>query len=293
MVDHIKIPDVAPVIRYLADGATSAYSFPFPIFADDDLEEFLSGARQLGGYTISGAGTTSGGLVTFDTAPLEGVIIALERRMAFERLTDFTEGGDFSAQAINRELDFLVACLQQVAQDQAPMLRFDRGENPAQTSLPPRALRAGKALGFDGAGNPVALDLAGAAPPAAYTASGFGAIARLVPDKLVDFVSVKDFGAVGDGLTDDTLAFQMALTHHASVFVPSGVYILSAPITLRDGQSLYGAGDSSELRTSLPIVMVRFAGSYARLTALKLFGGQTGLYFLGSDGPCVHNSIPM
>lgn len=291
MTEHIKIPDVAPVVRYLADGATRTYTFSFPIFADEDLEVLLNGALQLGGYSISGAGVTSGGTLTFDTAPASGVIITIERRMAFERLTDFIEGGDFSAAAINTELDYLVAGLQQVARDQAPMLRFDDGENPAQTSLPSRALRAGKALGFDGDGNPVALSLEGAVAAGNFTASGFGAVTRALPDKCADIVSVKDFGAIGDGLTDDTLAFQNALTHHNSVFVPSGVYILSGPLTLRNGQSLIGAGDSSELRTSLPIVLIRFAGSYARLSALKLFGGQTGLYFLGSEGPCVHNSV--
>jgi len=32
----------------------------------------------------------------------------------FERLSDFVEGGDFSAAAINTELDFLVGGLQQI-----------------------------------------------------------------------------------------------------------------------------------------------------------------------------------
>ena len=46
--------------------------------------------------------------------------------------------------------------------------------------------------------------------------------------KLNDTVSVKDFGAVGDGVTDDTAAIQAALDSGAStVTVPDGTYIFT------------------------------------------------------------------
>ena len=57
-------------------------------------------------------------------------------------------------------------------------------------------------------------------------------------------VSVKDYGAVGDEITDDTAAIQAALDSGAlSVFVPTGVYIVSSTLLLKTrGQRLYGEG---------------------------------------------------
>lgn len=58
-----------------------------------------------------------------------------------------------------------------------------------------------------------------------FLQSGASAITRTVQSKLRDVVSVKDFGAVGDGVTDDTAAIQAALNSGATkVTVPKGVY---------------------------------------------------------------------
>ena len=72
--------------------------------------------------------------------------------------------------------------------------------------------------------------------------SGTGAVSRTVAAKLNDTVSVKDFGAVGDGVTDDTAAFNLVIATGKSIYVPSGNYLISSALTtLQGGQSLYGA----------------------------------------------------
>lgn len=55
-----------------------------------------------------------------------------------------------------------------------------------------------------------------------------------------DAVSVKAFGAKGDGETDDTPAFQAAIAKHAKVFVPRGAYKLNAPLALGPKTALFG-----------------------------------------------------
>lgn len=59
-------------------------------------------------------------------------------------------------------------------------------------------------------------------------AAGFltGATARTVNDKLQETVSVRDFGATGDGITDDSVAVQAAVNASTSVYFPTGTYIL-------------------------------------------------------------------
>jgi len=62
-----------------------------------------------------------------------------------------------------------------------------------------------------------------------------------VKNRVLDMVSVKDFGAVGDGVTDDTAAIQAAIDAGGNIFIPSGVYKVSQ-LTLKTGVYISGAG---------------------------------------------------
>ncbi|MGZ9109337.1 MAG: glycosyl hydrolase family 28-related protein [Micavibrio sp.] len=292
MPDHIKMPDVTPIIRCLADGAETVFTYPFPVFASEDLAVYFDGARQAFGFTIDGAGTTEGGTVTFDTAPANGIVITLERLLPLERVTDFIEGGDFSARAINNELDYLTAGLQQVCRLQGQMLRYGDHEIPGAITLPDRTLRANKALGFDASGNPLAVSLDGSMAAPDYTASGAGATTRTSTDKFNDCVSVRDFGAVGDGLADDTLAFQKALSAHDSVFVPDGAYLLTGTVTIGERQSLSGSGQKAVIKCAAnTFPALELAHGYAQIEDLRIEGGDIGILLRGRLGPCVQNNI--
>jgi hypothetical protein len=63
-------------------------------------------------------------------------------------------------------------------------------------------------------------------------------------------VSIKDYGAVGDGSTDDTTAFQAALTAGESVFIPRGTYKITSALTVSDSVSMFGEGRSSIIAPS-------------------------------------------
>ena len=79
-----------------------------------------------------------------------------------------------------------------------------------------------------------------------YNQGGTGAQTRTVENKLQESVSVKDFGAIADGVTDNLAAFHAAMTASKNVFIPSGNYYLSATLEIQQGgQRLIGVDGSA------------------------------------------------
>lgn len=94
-----------------------------------------------------------------------------------------------------------------------------------------------------------------------FLQAGTGAVVRNVQDKLRDFVSVKDFGAIGTANPaneiTDTAAFLAALASGRNVFVPEGTYYVSQTLVIAARQVLKGAGRG--------------------LTTIRYSGGGTGI----------------
>ena len=67
-----------------------------------------------------------------------------------------------------------------------------------------------------------------------FIQTGTGAVQRTVESKLQDVVSVKDFGAVGNGVADDTSSIQNALNQVGSggiLYIPKGTYLVSSQLS--------------------------------------------------------------
>ena len=76
-----------------------------------------------------------------------------------------------------------------------------------------------------------------------------GAVGKTVHQKLQESVSVKDFGAVGDGTTNDRNALQAAITYatlnNVALYVPTGTYYVpnnSTSLSFTGNLTMYGDG---------------------------------------------------
>jgi len=99
-----------------------------------------------------------------------------------------------------------------------------------------------------------AADLALYAPAGSnlvgFFQSGTGAAIRTVQAKLRETVSVKDFGAIGNGTDDDTDAFQAALDAEVPLYIPDGEYLITTGLQLPYGANLQGSGGVAQYSNS-------------------------------------------
>lgn len=234
MAEHITIGDVAPRVQYVADGVLTEFTYPFPIFEKADLEIRLDGAVLAGGASIEGAGSSDGGRVVFAAPPPAGTRVTLRRRLKIARATDFQSNGVLRANTLNDELDYQVAAIQQVADDVAGTVRVGPADAGALV-LPMRAARANRVLGFDSNGDVTVFDRGTATLGVPFA----GGIPRTVEDKLAERLTARDFGATGDGVTDDGPALAAAMAAAAAsgkvLEIGEGSFRTTQPLVLGGG----------------------------------------------------------
>jgi len=78
-----------------------------------------------------------------------------------------------------------------------------------------------------------------------FQQTGTSAVNRAFTLKLKDYVSVTDFGALGDNATDDTTAFNNAIATGKQVYVPAGTYLINA--TINNATIIYGDGSTASI----------------------------------------------
>jgi hypothetical protein len=114
-----------------------------------------------------------------------------------------------------------------------------------------------------------------------YTQGDTGSVNRTVLTKLQETVSVKDFGAVGDGVTDDTAAIQAALDAAKNIYFPAGTYLSNA-LTLNEGNYLYGENATIQQKTAGIILINGQDIGDITITGLIFDGNNLGTWGSGS-----------
>ena len=227
----MTVLDNTPRDQYTATGGQVAFSYTFEIAAEGDIAVLQNGVllslgAGAGEYAVTGVGSDTGGVVTLVTGATAGDIITLYRDMALERLTSYTNGGDFLAADVNNDYDRLWLALQQnTGVSNRALVAPNTDPTDINMTIPGKTTRLGKLLKFNATtGNPEVVQ---------YPFSGV--------------VSITDFGADPTGATDSTAAINSAvgaLSAGGTLLCPAGTYLISSPIIF-DGKnatvSAYGA----------------------------------------------------
>ena len=71
-----------------------------------------------------------------------------------------------------------------------------------------------------------------------------GLVAELI---IRDSINIKQFGATGDGVTDDTEAIQNAINECTNIYIPKGIYKITREITINSNEHIFGEGQGSIL----------------------------------------------
>jgi hypothetical protein len=268
---------------------------PFPYLLRAHVKLYYGLSLQSGGYTqLLADGVnytwTSATQVQLSAAPVVGQTLSIRRETpTTSRLVDWNDGSNLTADALDTaDLQNFYAI--QEHKDYIEVLGINPNTNVTDGSITANKLSSDAVTTIkiqdgavtsskiqdgavtsskiqDGAvtsskiqdGAIVNADVNAAAGIASsklsFTQSGAGATTRTVDSKLKDIISVKDFGATGNGSTDDTAAIQAAINAARAVrgavyFPPNNVaqsYNITAPLTCDGPITIIGAGPTAVL----------------------------------------------
>jgi len=133
----------------------------------------------------------------------------------------------------------------------APLFLSDGGYDIAYKTAAGVTVWTRRAIGSADDGSDTALTSLAASSGSSlvgFLQAGTGAVARTQQEKDRDTVSVKDFGATGDGATNDYAAIMLAINSGAKrIYFPGGKYRCDQTISLSAVRGLALEGDSASL----------------------------------------------
>lgn len=126
-MSNIKINDVPQRIQYSATGGQTQFTIPFPFFQNSYVYVWLNGIQIFQGgapgeYVVTGAGSPSGGLVTFNTAATLNDIVTIEGIMPIDRTSIYSATiSNLTGSDLNGDFNREVVMLQQLNTTQSFM----------------------------------------------------------------------------------------------------------------------------------------------------------------------------
>lgn len=297
---------------YNADGTTYIFPYSFKILDTLDLKVYVDDTgsgrvlRVADGagtydYTVTGVGNDTGGSVVFNNPPpARPSAVLLQRTLPLVQESQYVNGSGNDLEIIEADFDHAIMLIQQLNEAVERTVRVSIGDSISE--IPDSITRSNTLIGFDADG---ALILRGDVNLGSVSVSGYmttllGAssasqLRGYIGGTSDIFVNVQDYGAKGDGVTDDTAAVLAALASvsgNATIFFPSGNYIVGQISTgIKSGITLRGEGYRSttltcKTGTNTHLVVFGNGSTYVSgcsIEDLRLLGNSAG----NSAGSCV------
>jgi hypothetical protein len=264
---------------YTGDGATVLFSFTFPYLDESHIKVSVNGVDTTA-YTLANATT-----VQMNSAPANGATVRIYRETNIDNLSaTFYPGSAIRASDLNNNFTQNLYIDQEAVSysirtdgNKAMQADLDLGGFNIVNLADPTAIDEAATKGYvdtvtlagipDGDRGDITVSSSGTvfsidngviddanvsnsaaiqSTKLSFTQAGSGAVARTVQSKLRDVVSVKDYGALGDGVADDTAAIRAALAANQGkrIYFPPGTYRFAGndPEYLGAGTVVFGAG---------------------------------------------------
>lgn len=318
---------------FFGNGATTDFPFSFKVFKKQDLLVTLtdpSGADQLlildSAYSVtlnSDQDANPGGSIHY---PLAGPPLAASWRLTVTgalpntQPTDIQNSGGFFPQIVEDMGDRSTIQIQQLQEQVDRSVKFSVSDPGVGTTLPPADVRANKVLAFDANGTPItvapvdgsaaevaialqsfinAIAGVGGSALVGYKSDAPGAVLQTVKGALDTTVTPYTFGAVGDGVADDTaamLAFGQAQARKK--FIAPGRFRVTQEIVFRPGDLVEGAGALSVIDASGAALwpfasVVRVSGALTQVADLSsnVNAGDDSLSLTSTAGVSAGNAL--
>ena len=221
---------------YTGDASTTIFPYTCRLLAASDINVLVDGVTKTltTDYSVSAVGSSSGN-ITFVAAPVTGASIKFIRSLTVTQSSVYKQNEAFPATRIERDYDRQTMISQMLNERSTRSVRAPDGET-LNMVLPSKTARASKTMGFDSAGLPIAIDATSASGTTVIAAGS--TTARSLAERFAEIWNVKDYGAVVDGVTDDSTKIQAAIAAcEASgtggfIKAPRGVYAIATKLLI-------------------------------------------------------------
>ena len=325
-------------------GAVSVFQFPYVFLQNADLVVWLTDYTTVAtgvatlltygtDYTVSGAGNPLGGSITLLGAPTSTILPAAptsQQKISIIRAPALTQelilpgSGPLNVASLVTELDSLEMQIQALNEilGRTPSLPITQAAGITPTLPLPSP---GSVLGWNAAGTALqnwvqdSVAGSGAALQALLASTiagqgdaligvlqpGAGAVGTTQDVINARFVCPEEYGAAGDGVTDDTVAIQKwAACGVKNKFLPARTYKIISTITFEEGAFVRGCGLDSVIDASAAgasfngsvassAVLTATQGTLTALPALSVtkVAGDTLLTFASAHGLSVGDVV--